>query len=128
MAVGNVNAGGATRPLAERWRSGGWHRGRPRTRSGDHGDQLSDVACVSASRCLAVGAASTGGTLTEVWNEHGWKITASAGMANRYNGLQALSCASPTRCLAVGFDEKPDDSVHPLAERWNGSAWRLVSH
>jgi hypothetical protein len=126
MAVGNRNSGGATRPLAEKWVGGGWHRSYPLRRTGDHGDQLADVACTSASRCLAVGSAGTGGTITETWNEHGWTITPSARFANRYNGLESISCASANRCLAVGFDEKPDDSVHPLAEQWNGSAWRLV--
>jgi hypothetical protein len=127
MAVGNVNTGGVTRPLAEKWTGATWHRSHPRRRTGDHGDQLTDVACVSATRCLAVGSASTGGTLTETWNEHGWKITPSDRMPNRYNGLQAISCSSVSRCLAVGFNEKPNDSVHPLAERWNGSSWRQVT-
>jgi hypothetical protein len=127
MGVGNVNTGGATRPLAEKWTGSEWHRSHPVRRAGDHGDQLTDVACVSATRCLAVGSASTGGTLTETWNENGWKLTPSARLANRYNLLQAISCSAADRCLAVGLNEKPDNSVHPLAERWNGSSWRVVT-
>jgi len=39
-----------------------------------------------------------------------------------------VSCGSPTACLAVGSDLKSDsDSITPIAEAWNGKAWRSVA-
>ena len=126
MSVGMVAVHGVARPLAEKWTGGAWHQGHPRHRAA--GDQLNDVACVSHSRCLAIGNSASGRTLAETWNEHGWKIDDSGGPAGRFDDLQSISCGAVEHCLAVGFSEQTSSgAVHPLTEQWTGSAWRVVS-
>ena len=44
-----------------------------------------------------------------------------------YNELNDVSCSSASNCLAVGYET--DTYYHAdltLAERWNGSAWKIV--
>ncbi len=38
--------------------------------------------------------------------------------------LASVSCASPDACEAVGYREDHADVKYPLAERWDGSAWK----
>jgi hypothetical protein len=42
--------------------------------------------------------------------------------------LNGVSCTSAARCIAVGYVEPdPSSAFRPLVERWNGSAWSIVS-
>jgi len=73
---------------------------------------LSDVSCVSASDCIAVGTESGGeGALAERWNGSSWsKMTVPGGWLN------SVSCASASFCVAT-----PGSGTSMRV--WNGSKW-----
>lgn len=85
------------------------------------------VSCSAADACTAVGAYLTKSRqlgLAERWNGSAWSretvpTPAGAGIVT----LSGVSCASASDCEAVGGAASAT-SVGPLAERWNGSAWR----
>jgi hypothetical protein len=96
------------------------------------GSALSDVSCISATSCVAVGddENSDGGhfTLAEVWNGATWKIQKTPNPAGfTYSTLTGVSCtstASTTACMAVG-DYENASGEFTLAELWNGAAWKI---
>jgi hypothetical protein len=95
---------------------------------------LRGVSCPSSSSCTAVGGFFTSAdrrfvTLVERWDGAGWTIQPSPNPDGASNSeLEAVSCPSATSCMAVGFTEFPDVSGNmPLAERWDGSSWTLLS-
>ena len=71
------------------------------------GSALSDVSCVSATSCVAVGDNRNSDgeyfTLAEVWNGATWKIQKIPNPKNQIdNKLTGVSCTSATVCTAVG--------------------------
>jgi hypothetical protein len=69
---------------------------------------LSDVSCLSATNCFAVGGYSIRygeQALIEHWNGHGWKLQPSPSMPQWQWHLSQISCAGPTapRCFAVDW-------------------------
>jgi hypothetical protein len=96
------------------------------------GSALSDVSCISATSCVAVGdhENSDGDTLTlaEVWNGATWKIQATPSpTGSTYSILTGVSCtstASTTACTAVG-DYEGTSGEFTLAEVWNGATWKI---
>jgi hypothetical protein len=115
--------------LAEAWNGSSWalqHAATPRSAT-ENG--LSDVSCVSASFCMAVGAHqdSAGGeaNLAEIWNGTSWQITATPNIkaqsgTTAYNDLLSVSCVSASFCEAVGTGPNGAD-----AAQWNGTSWTL---
>ena len=97
---------------------------------------LSDVTCVSASDCWAVGSlnynAPTEQTLIERWNGSSWTIVtspnASATGANRLNGV---TCVSASDCWSVGYYNAGSSNelslLRTLIEHWDGTSWAIVS-
>ena len=91
---------------------------------------LTDVSCVSATSCAAVGAnidasATTlkGFAFTEVWNGTAWKVTRIAqpkGISASF--LFGLSCTSARRCVAVGYAGS-ENIAHAVAMSYNGRTW-----
>jgi hypothetical protein len=43
------------------------------------------------------------------------------------SGLAGVSCSGTTVCIAVGANRIRAGRVAPLAERWNGTSWRIQS-
>jgi len=132
IAVGSHFRGsGNPAPLAEAWTGDRWHllaTRAPRTRR-DLGSTLSSVSCRSPRACIAVGyhqARSGVGTLAEAWNGTRWRILRSSQNmpGARVSLLTAVSCSAPSACTAVG-DFAGRSGSGALAERWNGSAWRI---
>lgn len=92
---------------------------------------LLGVSCTGANACVAVGTDSSdpngGRTLAEAWNGMSWTVMLtpnppSIGGSNLYG----VSCISAHACMAVG----QTSIVHggkPLAERWDGTAWKVVA-
>jgi len=102
---------------------------------------LNDVSCPSAANCMAVGwflgqIPGTSGfqnfTLAERWNGRTWQVVPSPSPRHPGGGelLSSVSCTSGTRCMAVGqiqVEVPPGVTrFHPLAESWNGTAWKVV--
>ncbi len=92
--------------------------------SGPPHDGMSDISCVMASFCVAVGfddnsASGKQGVLAEEWNGSRWRPLRSASGGF----LAAVSCTSTAFCMAVG---RLGISDHAEAEEWNGSGWRRL--
>jgi hypothetical protein len=96
---------------------------------------LDAVSCRTAratTTCMAVGSfISTKGIvlpLIERWNGERWAV--SKGPVKKgaiLSSLVGVSCVSPTSCVAVG-SVRPSvkAATVPLAERWNGKAWKVL--
>src|SRR5499427_7544109 len=128
-AVGNSNAGN----LAERWNGTRWTIQPAPNPGGAQFTFLNTVACASASTCIAAGAYidSSGAfqALAERWDGTSWAIQPTPHLAGgAMNLLIGVACTSATGCLAVGYSfPNGGDNQSPatLAERWDGSAWRV---
>ena len=88
--------------------AGTWSIVASPNRSGQAGNVVNGVSCVSADWCVAVGAYTNGirgqRSLVEWWNGSSWSIVPSP---NAPNGgyatvLQGVSCVSANSCAAVG--------------------------
>jgi hypothetical protein len=102
----------------EAWNGTTW---RPLTTS----DNLYTVSCASSSSCVGID------NHVEEWTGHAWRQLADlitpAGAQSI--GIYGLSCAKPNRCMAVGasvYADRPQNTLHNLAEEWDGSSWRLL--
>lgn len=101
---------------------------RPPAAAGTGG--LNGVEAVSASDVWAVGfsyVGSTYSTMTENWNGTAWKVVPSpspSGSSGAY--LYAASAVSASDVWAVGYSSA-GSTTSPLAERWNGKSWKIVS-
>ena len=93
-------------------------------------DELFGISCVSPRACVAVGLdqdalSHRGGPLTEKWNGKAWKYVAMRLPAGAISGeLFGVSCRSAVACVAVGLYLDSSGTGIPLAETWNGRAWR----
>src|SRR5215469_11290649 len=92
--------------------------------------QLAGLSCPSSSSCTAVGnftrRSGVAVTLAEHWDGRGWAIQATPSpRAARLSALFSVSCSSPSACTAVGQAVSDQGASAPLAERWNGTRWRI---
>jgi hypothetical protein len=129
VAVGSSNAGN----LAERWDGTSWSIQPAPSPGGAQFTFLNAVACASASACTATGAYidSSGAVqaLAERWDGTSWAIQPTPRLAGgAMSQLIGVACTSATGCLAVG-NSSPNFFNHQspatLAERWDGSTWRV---
>jgi hypothetical protein len=93
---------------------------------------ITGLSCASTTACMFAGYDDQGTqrTLAESWNGSSWALQTTPNPAGATDSqFDAVSCAgSPTNgCLVVGNYLAPNDSVQPLAETWNGSAWAIHS-
>jgi hypothetical protein len=130
MAVGDVAATAADQTLIEKWNGTRWATVKSPSSSSTHGTDLSDVSCVSAKFCMAVGSFGNGTVAqnwTEKWNGSKWaKVSAPDTSATQTNFLSWVSCVSATFCMAVGTASN-GTTGQTLAEKWNGKRWTLLS-
>jgi hypothetical protein len=128
-AVGRYeNDSGVNRTLIESWDGSAWAL-VPSPNNGTAPNILNGVSCASASFCVAVGKAQTGGydrTVVETWNGSAWKITSSPNRGKFGNGLSDVDCASAKSCIAVGASVDVHGFARTLAETWNGATWQIV--
>jgi len=118
--------GGADNPIVEMWNGSGWTGVAVLPIAG----RLTDVSCLSATSCTAVGYSvdfSTGleQTLAESWNGTSWTQVTSPDPGTGDNVFGGVSCLSATSCIAVG--SQTTSSPQTLVESWNGTAWSVVS-
>jgi hypothetical protein len=98
-------------------------------------DTLTSVTCVSASDCWTVGnyltAAPAYLTLIEHWDGSSWSIIPSPNaIGSSNNFLFGVTCVSSAECWAVGYATNGNtlgSGYDTLIERWNGTAWSVVS-
>jgi hypothetical protein len=125
VAVGSsFTHSGTEITLAERWTGTRWSiQSTPNPSSG--GGTLFGVSCTSSSACTAVGASNTG-TFAERWNGTKWAIQSTPNPAGaQFSLLDAVACTSSSTCTAVGGYGNSSGTLVTLAERWNGTRWRI---
>ena len=103
--------------LIERWNGTAWSIVTSPNTSTTEYNQLSEVACASASDCWAVGSP------IEHWNGTTWSIVASPNITGY---LSDVTCASASDCWAVGY-YFTGGLPRTLTEHWNGTAWSIVT-
>jgi hypothetical protein len=92
--------------------------------------QLLFGTCTSASSCTAVGTSvndsGVGQTLAERWDGSKWAIQRTPDPAGaKVSALNGVACTSSSACIAVGISVTSSGATMPLADRWNGTRWRL---
>jgi hypothetical protein len=140
FAVGRSGSGGAWRTLIERWNGTAWSivpsPNVTRAVKGLTPNILTSVSCSSATNCFAVGYSIYFSlrTVVERWNGKTWSIVASPNVSTAKTAasvLEGVSCSSAASCFAVGRSASTTSgqpgSFKTLTERWNGSAWTIVS-
>jgi hypothetical protein len=129
IAVGNyVTIAGAPKTLAEAWNGRRWRELAALTPAGTRGGAgLHGVWCVRPDSCVAIGGADQV-LLSEEWNGHAWRMTRAKGEPGTdvASNLLGISCWQARGCMAVGDYFGLSGVVYPLAEDWNGTAWRLL--
>jgi hypothetical protein len=128
-AVGNsVNRAGSSQPLAERWNGTRW-RIQPTPSPAQGGGFLNGVSCTSPSACTAagfsIGRSGIPQTLAERWDGSRWRIQPTPSLAGGPNLLSGVACPSPSACTAAGFSIDRSGIPQTLAERWDGTRWRI---
>ena len=129
-AVGHyINASGTYLTLAERWNGTSWLAQTTPNPGGTGGSALNGVSCTSTV-CFAVGNYVKAGhevTLAEHWTGGtSWSLQTTpnpTGATVSY--LYGVSCTSTTACTAVGYSGSTNANRETLAERWNGTSWKI---
>ena len=116
--------------LAESWNGSVWRIQPTPNPRGMTTSFFHALSCVSARACIAVGGASGNSgipvPLAESWNGSRWTIQPVPRPAHgRGLALYSISCSSARACTAVGFYNGSGGRAAGLAERWNGSRWRI---
>ncbi|HLH46468.1 MAG TPA: hypothetical protein VKV25_04850, partial [Acidimicrobiales bacterium] len=133
LAVGDVQAPSLSwSTLAEAWNGSRWVVLTSPTPAGATYADFAGLSCPSASRCLAVGVASTDRAgdyvpYAAAYTAHGWRVTAPVDprvVPPALNYLDAVACGA-SRCLATGSGGDAAGSA-TLSEAWTGRGWRIL--
>ena len=123
-----TNSSGVSQTLAEYWNGTAWHR---QATPNQGPSLLIGLACTSATTCTAVGYSNTNqspAVLVERSAGATWRTLAApnpAGAAS--SSLNSVGCTAPSACVAVGGTTSRSRAMATLAERWNGTTWRIQS-
>ena len=117
--------------LIERWDGTSWAIVTSPNASPTRSSVLYAVTCVPASDCWAVGYQHNGianQPLAQRWDGTSWAIvTAPYTNPNEPNSFFGLTCLSASDCWAVGYYGTPSSPRQTLTERWDGTAWTIVT-
>src|SRR5579884_192645 len=138
IAVGSyVNAHtGNDQILAEDWNGKAWETQSITDPSGGSGSVLSGVSCTAPDACTAVGHYSQISSnystqvvaLAEHWNGTLWTVQPTPHIAGAGSiVLGDISCSRATVCTAVGNYVNTAGVEVTLSERWNGTAWAILT-
>jgi hypothetical protein len=131
-AAGFYFYGTVARSLITHWDGTSWSiKDSPNT-AVDRSNYLSDVTCVSATDCWAVGQSSD--TLNRArqalamhWDGTVWSIMNPSNVdtsQDAENTMESISCVSTSDCWTVGFTSiTQDPRLAPWIQHWNGRAW-----
>ena len=129
-AVGSYFDGSADQTLIVRWDGTSWTIVTSPNTLAQQSNFLYGVTCVSTSDCWAIGYYFIGSavqTLIQRWDGTAWAIVSSPNtLAGQRNFLLDVTCMSTSECWAVGYYVK-GSVVQTLIQRWDGSAWAIVS-
>src|SRR5437588_4547749 len=91
---------------------------------------LAAISCSSSTSCMGVGffldPTGVQKPFAEAWNGTSW-VAATVPMPSGalYGSLHGVSCTSATACTAVGGAGPSAFPNQPVAERWNGTSWKI---
>jgi hypothetical protein len=117
--------------LAERWNGTRWRIQPTKLPTGAKSAGLAGVSCPSATACTAVGSTpgktpDTSVSLAEAWNGTSWRVQVIPNpQGSASSALFGVSCTAPNACTAVGTYSTAGGRELALAERWNGTRWRI---
>jgi len=125
---------GSTSTLIEHWNGKAWSivPSPNAPGPGSTSSSLAGLSCVRVSNCSAVGSytnfsGSEHMTLIEHWNGTAWSIVSSPNATGATESeLGAVACVNTTNCQAVGSSSNGTVTT-TLVERFNGTAWSIVS-
>jgi hypothetical protein len=127
-AVGSYHLGFVTVSMAQAWNGHAWTSQRFPVPVGSFGAELDQVSCATTSSCEAVGSYQVFGLtapLAAAWNGRSWRLQrVRVPLGDNSAALSAVSCASRSFCEASGGGN-PGNPGPAIAERWNGSSWRI---
>ncbi len=130
-AVGEYqDSSGVENTMVEHWNGSSWLIQPSPNPSGSVFNELGGISCITATNCVAVGAAETAShtqvSLAEYWNGTTWVIQSTP---NRpvaiYSELDSVSCTAISQCTAAGYFEPASGRFETVAEHWNGTSWVL---
>jgi hypothetical protein len=135
MAVGGYpTASGGQLPFAEQWNGHAWHTLPVPPAAGAVQTYLGSIDCLTPTWCTTTGEQHfASGLVTPIadhWNGHRWAVQPTPHPAGTdFSNLSSVSCTAVTRCIAVGgtSDNGGDTGNGAIAERWNGTAWHLIT-
>ena len=129
---GGCSSGGSrTVSLAERWNGTSWRVQATPNPGRSTGTGFAAVSCSAATACTAAGSYDTTSLLSRptaaAWGGRTWRrqATPSPAGASASSSLIGLSCASPRACTATGSGTDTAGEGTTLAERWDGTRWRI---
>ncbi len=116
------------RSLVERWNGSSWSV-MPSANGAATSTWLAGVACTSATSCMAVGNTTNSGYGGQAYAEqlvgNTWStVGIPAGGTKAL--LSDIACTGAKNCFAVG-EYTGNAGQKPLALRWNGQKWSIVS-
>lgn len=132
-AVGEPDYVGQTTPIIQHWDGASWTTQTPATPPTKYG-WLWGVSC-SAAGCTAVGGGgsqsptSVASALAERQpaGSATWSLQSTPNVYGGGSGdFYGVACVAGPSCLAVG-DATSGTATLPLAGRWNGTSWTLLS-
>jgi hypothetical protein len=132
VAVGNQDTATVNSSLIERWDGSKWSIVKSLDPAGAGESQLYGVSCAGPSFCVAVGVWGPGSTfvnpLIEQWNGTAWTLATGANPSGSVaTQLSAVSCLSSMWCTGVGYTKDGSNNRHALVEKWDGTAWTVVT-
>ena len=126
-AVGSLFLADGSRnvPYIMHWDGTRWQRMTDGWTSFDDAE-LSQVACTSATRCVAVGSwqgpQRASQRLLEEWNGHTWTVDPVPVPGGVHSSLGGVTCGAQG-CVAVGNLINPDHTDTPYIVRYDGTRW-----
>ena len=132
--VGYYTKGGQPRPLAERLEKPSLTtKWTVQSTPEISGGRLSDIACSSASSCVAVGykqeknklPTPPAEALSMRWNGTEWSTLAPPAPKEKFTDwrLVSVACPSASSCVAIGSYTNEEGKKSQLAFTYNGSTW-----
>jgi hypothetical protein len=124
VAVGLQNFDRGEQPLILRWNGSGWSKMSSPGPGDGRGANLSDVACTSPTRCIAVGGIFGERGHGFVLSSSGtkWSIAPTAPGNSEY--IAGVSCPQPSSCFAAGL--VPGTHSRTFVARWSASTWSVT--
>jgi hypothetical protein len=118
--------------LAEVWDGASWTPQSTPNPAGSYSTGLDAVSCPAPGSCEAGGYftySPQSPSLTAVaegWDGSAWSLQSAATPPGATpNALNGVSCVSASFCEAVGTATDTSSNVVSLAERWNGTTWKI---